>query len=91
MTNQSIRERAHTPECEHPIWQEDEPRQWSPAWADWAEEKGKTHDQQKCEHCGLWIIWVPRPYPVDCVDCGAQVGEPCMSGCPNLDPVGGSE
>lgn len=24
-------------------------------------------------------------YPVPCTDCGAEVGEPCVRGCPNLD------
>jgi len=26
-----------------------------------------------------------QPYPVPCNDCGAQVGQPCMRGCPAQD------
>jgi hypothetical protein len=26
-------------------------------------------------------------HPVQCSDCGAQVGEPCVKGCPNLDAL----
>lgn len=29
-------------------------------WFEWAEEKAKTHEQQQCEECGLWLIWVRR-------------------------------
>ena len=25
------------------------------------------------------------PYPVACTDCSAPAGEPCQTGCPNLD------
>lgn len=29
----------------------------------------------------------PAPYPVDCGDCGAGIGQPCVMGCPNTDPI----
>jgi rRNA maturation protein Nop10 len=28
--------------------------------AAWAEEKLKTHRQERCPVCGLWAIWVPK-------------------------------
>lgn len=27
------------------------------------------------------------PYPRPCTDCGAEIGKPCVSGCPNLDTI----
>jgi hypothetical protein len=30
------------------------------AFADWADEKSKTHHQVKCPGCGLYAIWVPN-------------------------------
>lgn len=30
------------------------------AWHDWAEERSKTHKQARCEHCGLYVVWVKR-------------------------------
>jgi hypothetical protein len=29
-------------------------------WHGWAERMGKTHKQIRCEHCGLWAIWIPK-------------------------------
>ncbi len=29
-------------------------------WHEWAEEKAKTHDQSKCDACGLYAIWTAR-------------------------------
>ena len=29
-------------------------------WHAWAEEKSKTHYQQLCPDCALWVIWVPK-------------------------------
>jgi len=26
----------------------------------WADEKSKTHRQERCPGCGLWVIWVPK-------------------------------
>lgn len=26
-------------------------------------------------------------YPRACTDCGAGIGQPCVSGCPNLDTI----
>lgn len=28
-----------------------------------------------------------KVFPVPCDDCGAEVGNPCMEGCPRLDSV----
>ena len=30
------------------------------AWHEWAEKKSKTHDQSKCDECGLYAIWSVR-------------------------------
>ena len=27
-------------------------------WHAWAKRKGKTHNQKKCDECGLYKIWV---------------------------------
>lgn len=27
--------------------------------AEWAEEMRKTHRQERCPGCGLWVIWRP--------------------------------
>lgn len=35
-------------------------------WFDWAMKKGRTHDQVRCPHCGLYCRWVPKkkqPWP----------------------------
>lgn len=32
-------------------------------WHAWAEEMGKTHKQRKCQGCGLYAIWEPKPAP----------------------------
>ncbi len=29
-------------------------------WFEWAEKKGKTHDQTQCPGCGLYLIWKPK-------------------------------
>lgn len=29
-------------------------------WHEWAEEKAKTHRQERCPGCGLFKVWVPR-------------------------------
>ena len=29
------------------------------AWHAWAEEMSKTHTQNRCPGCDLWLIWVP--------------------------------
>lgn len=29
-------------------------------WHEWAEEKGKTHRQIRCNGCNLFTIWVPK-------------------------------
>ena len=29
-------------------------------WHEWAEEKGKTHNQIKCPHCSLYAVWVAK-------------------------------
>lgn len=26
-------------------------------WQEWAEKKARTHDQTRCETCGLYTIW----------------------------------
>ena len=26
----------------------------------WAEAMGRTHDQERCPTCGLWVIWTER-------------------------------
>ncbi len=30
------------------------------AWHEWAEEKGKTHNQFRCLGCGLYVVWSPK-------------------------------
>lgn len=30
-------------------------------WHAWAEKMAKTHRQRKCEDCGLFDIWEPKP------------------------------
>lgn len=30
------------------------------SWHEWAEMMGETHEQVRCEICGLWAVWVPR-------------------------------
>jgi hypothetical protein len=30
------------------------------AWHDWANDKAKTHYQERCPECALWAIWVPK-------------------------------
>jgi hypothetical protein len=39
----------HTP-CPHGFMQ----------WHEWAEKKSKTHVQEKCDGCGLYVIWKPK-------------------------------
>lgn len=29
-------------------------------WHMWAEEKAKTHRQERCPACGLWSVWKPK-------------------------------
>lgn len=29
-------------------------------WEDWAADKAKTHEQERCPECGLWAIWKPK-------------------------------
>ena len=29
--------------------------------ANWAENMLKTHRQEQCPVCGLWVVWVPKP------------------------------
>lgn len=29
-------------------------------WHAWAEKKSKTHEQVKCDECGLYSIWIKR-------------------------------
>ena len=28
--------------------------------SEWAEEMRKTHKQERCPECGLWVIWRPK-------------------------------
>lgn len=37
----------------------DEPRGYA-MWHEWAEQKGKTHDQKLCPKCKRWHIWTPK-------------------------------
>lgn len=30
------------------------------AWHEWAERKAKTHVQERCPGCGLFMIWKPK-------------------------------
>lgn len=30
------------------------------AWSEWARKKRETHDQVRCDGCGLSHIWVPK-------------------------------
>lgn len=30
------------------------------AWHAWAEKKSRTHVQERCPGCGLWMIWRPK-------------------------------
>jgi hypothetical protein len=30
------------------------------AWHEWAERKAKTHRQERCPGCGLFVIWKPK-------------------------------
>jgi hypothetical protein len=30
------------------------------AFMEWAEKKEKTHEQERCPDCGLWVIWRKR-------------------------------
>lgn len=43
-------------------------------WHDWAELMIRTHDQVRCDGCGLFAIWVPRPAGAlaPCGDCGGD-------------------
>lgn len=54
-------EAFHTPQCKHPVRYKGEPlgMQYI-AWHEWAERKGKTQVQERCEHCGLYAIWRSR-------------------------------
>ena len=29
-------------------------------WHAWASKLSRTHRQEKCSSCGLYVIWVPR-------------------------------
>lgn len=29
-------------------------------WHLWAEEKSRTHKQERCPNCDLWAIWKPK-------------------------------
>lgn len=54
-----IRAARITPECEHPVKEDDEPTGYV-AWHEWAAEKTKTHAQKVCPHCGLYVLWELR-------------------------------
>lgn len=30
------------------------------ARAEWAQKKGRRHEQLKCPVCGLWVMWIRR-------------------------------
>lgn len=30
------------------------------AWHEWAERRGQTHEQTKCDECGMYRIWKPK-------------------------------
>lgn len=51
--------RAKTSECPNGTEHTPQPRGYL-EWHEWAEEKSKTHLQEKCPGCGLYEIWVPR-------------------------------
>jgi hypothetical protein len=34
------------------------------AWHDWAKRTDLTHRQVRCQRCGLYAIWLPKP-PLD--------------------------
>lgn len=48
-------------DCRHP-YLPDEPSGYL-AWGEWAERKAKTHDQEQCPECGLWVIYKRRTQP----------------------------
>lgn len=54
-------------------------------WHQWAEEKVKTHVNEACPQCGLFMIWKPKPER--CPTCGAEKDVPAtlrpVSCCPN--------
>lgn len=50
------------------------------------EEEHEVQDSLKVNPYKSYLV--PKPYPVPCSDCGAQIGEPCVEGCPNLDKIG---
>lgn len=54
-----LREDRHTPECKHPVRLPGEPHGYLD-WHAWAEKKTKTHHQERCPHCGLFAIWLPK-------------------------------
>ena len=31
------------------------------AYGEWADRALLTHDQHRCDACGLWAIWKPKP------------------------------
>lgn len=30
-------------------------------WHDWTERAAKVAEQKRCDGCGLWAIWEPKP------------------------------
>lgn len=47
--------------CKNP---KDEPKGYV-QWHEWAEKKSKTHNQLKCDQCGLFHIWKKKKKPID--------------------------
>ncbi len=45
--------------CENEKSHEEAPKNYV-EWHKWVYEKAKTHEQKKCEYCGLLVIWIKK-------------------------------
>ena len=48
------------PECPNAAAHTKNPRGYL-AWHAWAESMGETNVQERCEGCGMYVIWKPKP------------------------------
>lgn len=56
----SVREDQYTARCEHPVWLPGEPRFNPVDHEAWRNQMREAHEQRRCPHCKLWVLWEPK-------------------------------